>query len=136
MLDGSFRSMSRDPFSTIEGGRAVEGDGLGRPGHIDQLEFLRLIRAQLAQDHGSNADYVPLDLFGSLGSLFKVHLSSYSYTLIANWAGWSLFKCINGVDIVNAVTTAFTELYRLRVLYCDAEPQFTVGGWLKPSTFV
>jgi serine/threonine protein kinase len=149
--------------------------------HIDRLEFLRLIRAQLAVDRGRDADSVPLYLSGSLGSLFKVRLSSHGYTLVAkgmesldlarlwhenelydrlqtiqgkyvpvclgrvdlvlphyydggvyvhflflSWAGRPLFECINQIDkasVVNAVTTAFTELHKLRVLHCDAEPR-------------
>jgi hypothetical protein len=149
--------------------------------HIDRLGFLRLIRAQLAQDRGPDADCMPLYLSGSLGSLFKVRLSSHGYTLVAkgvekpdlahlrhenelydrlrviqgkhvpvclgrvdlvlpyyydsgvfvcfmflSWAGRPLFECINQANktgVVDAVTTAFTELHRLRVLHCDAEPR-------------
>jgi hypothetical protein len=149
--------------------------------HIDRLEFLRLIREQLAVDRGPDADSVPLYLSGSLGSVFKVRLSSHGYTLVAkgmesldlarlrhenelydrlraiqgkhvpvclgmvdlmlpyyydsgvyvhflflSWAGRPLLECINQVDkagVVNAVTMAFTELHKLRVLHCDAEPR-------------
>ncbi|KAF2453121.1 hypothetical protein BDY21DRAFT_357348 [Lineolata rhizophorae] len=51
--------------------------------HIDRLEFLRLIRTQLATDRGRDADCMPLYLSGSLGSLFKVRLSSHGYVLVA-----------------------------------------------------
>ena len=51
--------------------------------HVDRLEFLRLIRAQLAKDRGPDADSAPLHLSGSRGSLFKVRLSSHGYTLVA-----------------------------------------------------
>ncbi|KPM34271.1 hypothetical protein AK830_g12300 [Neonectria ditissima] len=51
--------------------------------HIDQQEFRRLIRAQLAIDRGENADCVPLHLSGARGSLFKVRLSSHGYVLVA-----------------------------------------------------
>ncbi|CAJ2505642.1 Uu.00g130360.m01.CDS01 [Anthostomella pinea] len=51
--------------------------------HIDRLEFLGLIRNQLAKDRGRDADCVPLYLGGSLGALFKVRLSSHGYTLVA-----------------------------------------------------
>jgi serine/threonine protein kinase len=50
--------------------------------HIDRLEFLSLIRAQLAMDRG-RVDYAPLDLYGALGALFKLRLSSHGYTLVA-----------------------------------------------------
>ena len=52
-------------------------------GHVDRSEFLRLTRAQLAKDRGSDADCAPLYLAGSLGALFKVRLSSHGYTLVA-----------------------------------------------------
>ena len=51
--------------------------------HINRLEFLRLIRSQLATDRGRDADCAPLYLSGSRGSLFKVRLSSHGYTLVA-----------------------------------------------------
>lgn len=51
--------------------------------HIDRGEFLRLLRAQLAEDRGPDADSTPLYLSGSIGSLFKVRLSAYGYTLVA-----------------------------------------------------
>jgi tRNA A-37 threonylcarbamoyl transferase component Bud32 len=150
-----------------------------KQGHIDGLEFLRLIRAQLAKDRGPDADCVPLYLSGSRGSLFKVRLSSHGYTLVAKGveeidlgrlrhenklydrlqavqgkhvpvclgvidlvlpcyydsgvfvyfmflssAGRPLLECINKVNktiIVDEVTTAFTELHRLRILHCDAK---------------
>jgi hypothetical protein len=46
-------------------------------------DFLRLIRVQLAQDRGPDADCKPLYLSGARGSLFKVRLSSHGYTLVA-----------------------------------------------------
>ncbi|KAH6981482.1 hypothetical protein EDB80DRAFT_737328 [Ilyonectria destructans] len=58
--------------------------------HIDRQQFLNLISDQLAVDRGPDADCVPLYLSGSRGSLFKVRLSSYGYTLIA--------KGVEGMD--------------------------------------
>ncbi|KAL7622747.1 hypothetical protein AAE478_006425 [Parahypoxylon ruwenzoriense] len=51
--------------------------------HLDPPEFLRLIRAQLAQDRGPDADAIPLYISGAIGSLFKVCLSAHGYTLVA-----------------------------------------------------
>ncbi|KAI0550155.1 hypothetical protein F4679DRAFT_544171 [Xylaria curta] len=51
--------------------------------HIDQSEFLRLIRHQLATDRGRDADCAPLYMVGALGALFKVRLSSHGYTFVA-----------------------------------------------------
>ncbi|EER24898.1 hypothetical protein CPC735_014960 [Coccidioides posadasii C735 delta SOWgp] len=53
------------------------------PEHISQQEFQQLIREQLAKDRGPDADCVPLYISGALGSLFKVCLSSHSYTMVA-----------------------------------------------------
>ncbi|PNY19708.1 Uncharacterized protein TCAP_07480 [Tolypocladium capitatum] len=52
-------------------------------GHINRVEFLRLIRGQLATDRGHDADCAPLHRSGARGSLFKVRLSSHGYTLVA-----------------------------------------------------
>lgn len=52
-------------------------------GHIKRVEFLRLIRGQLAIDRGHDADCTPLHRSGARGSLFKVRLSSHGYTLVA-----------------------------------------------------
>ena len=41
------------------------------PRHIKRLEFLRLMRDQLAEDRGEDADYVPLFLSGSRGCCLK-----------------------------------------------------------------
>ncbi|KAI1314016.1 hypothetical protein F5Y03DRAFT_380867 [Xylaria venustula] len=51
--------------------------------HIQPSQFLRLIRDQLANDRGMDADAMPLYLSGSVGAIFKVRLSSYGYTLVA-----------------------------------------------------
>ncbi|RYP39191.1 hypothetical protein DL768_010731 [Monosporascus sp. mg162] len=51
--------------------------------HIERLEFLGLVRDQLAKDRGPDADCVPFYLAGSLGAFFKVRLSSHGYTLVA-----------------------------------------------------
>ncbi|KAF9878757.1 hypothetical protein CkaCkLH20_03657 [Colletotrichum karsti] len=51
--------------------------------HIKQEQFLQLVRTQLAQDRGRDADAVPLYLSGRIGALFKVRLSSHGYTLVA-----------------------------------------------------
>ena len=50
---------------------------------MDRAEFLRLLRAQLAEDRGPDADSTPLYLSESVGSLFKLCLSAYRYTLVA-----------------------------------------------------
>ncbi|KAF1814806.1 hypothetical protein P152DRAFT_430801 [Eremomyces bilateralis CBS 781.70] len=73
--------------------------------HISRLEFLRLIRDQLATDRGSDADCTPLYLSGARGSLFKVRLSSHGYTLVA--------KGVEGLD--RALLQHENEMYnRLR----------------------
>lgn len=54
-----------------------------RSKHIDQLEYQRLVREQLAQDRGLDANCKPLYISGAIGSLFKVCLSSHGYTLVA-----------------------------------------------------
>ena len=51
--------------------------------HITGLEFLRLVRNQLAIDRGRDADCAPLSRYGARGTLFKVRLSSHGYTLVA-----------------------------------------------------
>ncbi|KAI1370348.1 hypothetical protein F4677DRAFT_451471 [Hypoxylon crocopeplum] len=51
--------------------------------HLDPSEFRRLVRVQLAQDRGPEADAAPLYVSGAIGSLFKVRLSAYGYTLVA-----------------------------------------------------
>ncbi|KAF5136461.1 hypothetical protein E5D57_000223 [Metarhizium anisopliae] len=58
---------------------------------ISPLEFLQLIRHQLAVDRGRDADCVPLHRSGSRGSLFKVRLTSHGYTLVA--------KGVEGLDL-------------------------------------
>jgi len=52
------------------------------PRHIGRVDFLHLLRAQLARDRGYDADSAPLYLAGAVGSLFKVRLSTYGYTLV------------------------------------------------------
>ncbi|OAQ58949.1 serine threonine protein kinase [Pochonia chlamydosporia 170] len=59
--------------------------------HISRLEFLRLIRHQLAIDRGRDANCAPLHRSGSRGSLFKVRLASHGYTLVA--------KGVEGLDL-------------------------------------
>jgi len=44
---------------------------------------MRLLRAQLATDRGSDADCMPLHVKGSRGALFKIRLSSHGYTFVA-----------------------------------------------------
>lgn len=51
--------------------------------HIDRAKFLHLLRAQLAEDRGRDADSTPLYLSGAVGALFKIRLSAYGYTLVA-----------------------------------------------------
>ena len=51
--------------------------------HIARLEFLRLVRNQLATDRGRDADCAPLYRSRARGSLYKVRLSSHGYTLVA-----------------------------------------------------
>ncbi|KAH8878691.1 hypothetical protein GQ53DRAFT_756531 [Thozetella sp. PMI_491] len=53
------------------------------PRHLDCVEFLGLLRAQLAEDRGPDADSTPLYQSGSVGSLFKIRLSACGYTLVA-----------------------------------------------------
>ncbi|EQL01174.1 hypothetical protein G6O67_000997 [Ophiocordyceps sinensis] len=60
------------------------------PAHIGLLDFLQLIRQQLATDRDRDADCTPVHLFGSRGALFKVRLSSHGYTLVA--------KGVQGLD--------------------------------------
>ncbi|KAG7132426.1 hypothetical protein HYQ46_009485 [Verticillium longisporum] len=149
--------------------------------HIDRLEFLRLIRIQLACDRGPDANCAPLYLSGSVGALFKARLSCYGYTLVAKgvkrpdlallrhendlydrvraiqgshvpvclgkvdlilpcyydggvyeyllflgWAGRPLLECTSQISktrVIDAVTAAFTELHKLRVLHHDAKPR-------------
>ncbi|KAK4243623.1 hypothetical protein C7999DRAFT_36041 [Corynascus novoguineensis] len=57
----------------------------GRHGsrHINQVDFLHSLRAQLAEDRGPDAESTPLYLSGSVGSLFKLRLSAHGYTLVA-----------------------------------------------------
>ncbi len=43
-------------------------------------EFLGLLRSQLAEDRGADAESTPLYLSGSVGSLFKIQLSAHGYT--------------------------------------------------------
>ncbi|KAK4643163.1 hypothetical protein QC761_0064990 [Podospora bellae-mahoneyi] len=54
-----------------------------KPGHISRVDFLHLLRAQLARDRGRDANSAPLYLAGAVGSLFKVRLSTHGYTLVA-----------------------------------------------------
>ncbi|KAL9123113.1 MAG: hypothetical protein Q9187_000326 [Circinaria calcarea] len=51
--------------------------------HINQENFLRLVRDQLATDRGSDADCKPLGIKGARGALFKVRLSSHGYIVAA-----------------------------------------------------
>lgn len=51
--------------------------------HITRHLFLRLIRTQLAEDRGPDADATPLYHSGAVGTLVKVRLSSHGYTLVA-----------------------------------------------------
>ncbi len=72
--------------------------GLARGGHLDldcpnitdhgkrrltQLEFLGLVREQLARDRGHVTNCEPLWIGGSHGAKFKVTLTSHGYTVIA-----------------------------------------------------
>jgi hypothetical protein len=50
---------------------------------IGRLDFLSRVRDQLATDRGPDADCAPLYRSGARGSLFKVRLSAYGYTLVA-----------------------------------------------------
>ncbi|KAI1171307.1 hypothetical protein F4777DRAFT_566006 [Nemania sp. FL0916] len=50
---------------------------------INQTTFQDLLRDQLAQDRGPNADIMPLFQFGSMGALYKVRLASHGYTIVA-----------------------------------------------------
>lgn len=61
--------------------------------HLDRLEFLQLVRHQLATDRGIDAYCAPLHKSGARGSLFKVRLASHGYTLVA--------KGVESVDIAH-----------------------------------
>ncbi|KAL2189399.1 hypothetical protein L209DRAFT_796531 [Thermothelomyces heterothallicus CBS 203.75] len=113
------------------------------PKHISQDDFLRLLRDQLAKDRGPEPDCIPLSLSGAVGLLFKIRLSAYGYTLVTKgvetenlWrlrhekaiydrAGQPLSKYVDKItksSVIHLTTKAYTELHRLRVLHCDAEP--------------
>jgi hypothetical protein len=51
--------------------------------HIDHIQFLDLVQRQVSEADGPSVDCLPLDLCGSMGTLFKVTLSSYGYTVVA-----------------------------------------------------
>lgn len=51
--------------------------------HLDRVEFLRLVRIQVAKHRGYDANVAPLHLCGSIGSLFKVRSPSHGYTFVA-----------------------------------------------------
>ncbi|KAI2602457.1 hypothetical protein GGR54DRAFT_502095 [Hypoxylon sp. NC1633] len=63
--------------------------------HLDPLEFLSLIRAQLAQDRGPDADAMTLYRSGAIGSLFKVRLSAHGYTVVAKGVERNCLKNLN-----------------------------------------
>ncbi|KAE9565880.1 hypothetical protein CGMCC3_g17941 [Colletotrichum fructicola] len=99
---GKQRSIQDRPFCTSD---CLRGLAYGGPvdktcpnfedhgyQHIDREEFLQLIRTQLAEDRGCDADATPLYLAGRIGALFKVRLSSCGYTLVA--------KGVERVDLV------------------------------------
>lgn len=83
--------------------------------HIDRLEFLHLIREQLAVDRGRDADCLPLHRCGSRGSLFKLRLSSHGYTLVA--------KGMEGLDLAhlqheNEIYDRLLEIQSIYVPVC------------------
>ncbi|KAH0531928.1 hypothetical protein TsFJ059_000690, partial [Trichoderma semiorbis] len=83
--------------------------------HIDRLEFLHLIREQLAVDRGRDADCMPLHRCGSRGSLFKLRLSSHGYTLVA--------KGMEGLDLAhlqheNEIYDRLLEIQSIYVPVC------------------
>ena len=51
--------------------------------HLKRLDFLRLVREQLARDCGLINECEPLLVGGSRGAMFKVSLTSHGYTVIA-----------------------------------------------------
>lgn len=51
--------------------------------HLDRLEFLSLLKEQLANDRGRVTDCEPLWISGPRGVMFKITLSSHGYTVIA-----------------------------------------------------
>lgn len=53
------------------------------PSHLDHLEFLSLLKEQLANDRGRVTDCEPLWISGPRGVMFKITLSSHGYTVIA-----------------------------------------------------
>ncbi|KAJ4864936.1 hypothetical protein T069G_01466 [Trichoderma breve] len=88
--------------------------------HIDRLEFLHLIRAQLAVDRGRDADCMPLHRSGSRGSLFKLRLLSHGYTLVA--------KGMEGLDLAHLQHE--NEIYgRLLEIQSIYVPHFLFLGW-------
>ncbi|KAI0199747.1 hypothetical protein F4808DRAFT_471227 [Astrocystis sublimbata] len=54
--------------------------------HISLSKFRRLVRRQLSEDGDGDADAMPIDLSGATGTVFKVRLSSYGYTVVAKGA--------------------------------------------------
>ena len=51
--------------------------------HLAQIEFLSLVREQLARHRGRVTDCEPLWINGSRGEMFKITLTSHGYTVIA-----------------------------------------------------
>ncbi|KAG6033693.1 hypothetical protein E4U19_006275 [Claviceps sp. Clav32 group G5] len=51
--------------------------------HINRDAFLRLFREQLAVDCVEDADCMPVNASGWIGSLFMIRLLSHGYTLLA-----------------------------------------------------
>ncbi|GAM88684.1 hypothetical protein ANO11243_067180 [Dothideomycetidae sp. 11243] len=90
------------PFCTHQCISGLAFDGLMDPAcpnadshgqtHIDRLQFLRLIREQLATDRGGDADTMPMYRYGSRGALIKVRHSSNGYTLVAKAVETRNFK--------------------------------------------
>ncbi|KAH8759304.1 hypothetical protein F5883DRAFT_426690, partial [Diaporthe sp. PMI_573] len=91
--------------------RTCPNAGRHGPRHLDRVAFLRLLRAQLAEDRGPEADSTPLYLSGSVGSLFKIRLSAYGYTLVA--------KGVEAVDLARLQheNKVYDQLYAIQGKY-------------------
>jgi len=51
--------------------------------HLSQASFTELVRTQLSNDRGNDADCCPLNLHGARGALLKIRLSSHGYVFVA-----------------------------------------------------
>ncbi|KAI1844864.1 hypothetical protein JX265_014107 [Neoarthrinium moseri] len=87
---------------------------------IGRLKFLRLVKAQLDNDRGADADCAPLYASRLVGSLFKVCLSSHGYTVVIPRLQheqniYSLFRAVQGENVPVCLGMMDVAL----ALYCD-----------------